>query len=276
MRAVPVRKTYSHGPVWWVLQESRATGSTRLVLLVLAECAQHQKCISSLSISEIMRLTKLSRSQVFFHLRALLELGEIVQLGRHSKTTACVYHLPKFCESGSARGVRLAGFQCPHVQHFQRNRGPVRQAAYINTEAALPVRETGLDDVSAPSAVAVPNVGERTPEAGRSKTPKPKVVREWVEAYSTDYQLRWREYADGTCIPSYEPATDIRPSDLEGSPEERAQWLAQLVAQHPTLARLCVLAKVVAASGPVGRAREAKSDLSQIVQPIESSSDLHA
>lgn len=262
MTPAPFGKSDSHRAAWWVLLESRATGSTRLVLLVLAACAQYQKCISSLSIREIMQLTKLSRSQVFFHLRALLELGEIVQLGRHSKTTACVYHLPKFCESGSSKGVRLAGFQCPHVQHFQRNRRPVRQAAYINTRAALPVRETGLNNVSAPPAPVAPNVGERTPQPGRSKTPKPKLVREWVEAYSTEKQLRWREYDNGWRFPFFEPASDVQPSTLEGSPEERAQWLAELVRQFPTLARIHDMANAAATKpGPESAPATVLADL---------------
>ena len=76
-------------------------------------------------------MAKLSRTQVFFHLRKLRQLGEIQKAGFHPGTGASVYRLTKFCNTGSDRQVRPPGVECRHLEAFRRVAGGVRQTAYI-------------------------------------------------------------------------------------------------------------------------------------------------
>jgi hypothetical protein len=130
-------------PVWWVLEHSRAKGSARLLLLVLAECANYRKCITFPSNKRLTLLTNLSRSQVYFHLRKLVDLGEIKDAGFAPSTGERVYHLVQFCERGKRNTVRFPGFSCPQTMMYERPAETVREPAYIEEREEESVREPG-------------------------------------------------------------------------------------------------------------------------------------
>jgi len=228
-------------PVCWVLQNSPTKASTKLVLVSLAAGTRHQKCVSSVPVSQIMRESGLSRTQAFSHLRILKRLGEIRQLGFHRQTGARVYHLAKFCESGSSQGVRLAGFCCPYVQAFQRDRQPVRTAAYINTKLPTTVREAGLRDrpetsllrAAQPAATATPLSSEE------------RIIREWTEPYGDSYDLHHLELADGSHVVRMELLQHKRPPVPKISTEEFAQLFSDMRQQIAWLGQKRSMATVV-------------------------------
>ena len=131
-------------PVWWVLEHSRARGSARLVLVVLAKCADYRKCITFPTIQKLMKLTGLSRRQVFSHLQGLRAGREIEGLGVLPGCGAGVFHLSRFCATGSDRGVLFSALRCPHVSAVQGLSKGVRKAAYIREKEGEGVRKTAL------------------------------------------------------------------------------------------------------------------------------------
>ncbi len=232
-RSLPPKPATSN-PVKWTLQNSRTKASTKLVLLALAAGTKHQKCISSVSITRLMTESGLSRTQIFSHLSTLRRLGEITQLGMDVRTANVrVYHLSKFCDSGSSGQVRLTGICCPYVRAFQRVRQTVRKTAYINTPKTTTIREAGLYDRS---ALPTTQPARCTPEALREFR-KELVIREWTEPYDESHNLRCWEFADGFKPVRIEPLFEKRPPVAALSSDEMAEQFAEARQQIAWLGR---------------------------------------
>jgi hypothetical protein len=162
---------HANDPVWWVLEHSRARGSAKLVLVVLAKCADYRKCITFPTIQKLMKLTGLSRRQVFSHLQSLRAGRDIEGLGVLPGCGAGVFHLSRFCSAGSDRGVLFSALRCPHVIAVQGLRKGVRKAAYIREKEGGRVRETALlNEFDWPAARVLRRISTKTGGAnGHSK-----------------------------------------------------------------------------------------------------------
>lgn len=143
-------------PVGWVLEHSRAKGSTRLVLVALAASVDYRKCITFPSVHRLMKLTGLSRGRIFWHLQKLCALGDIGKVRCLTNTGATVHHLCKFCEVGSYRGVLIPGLSCAHVQALERLAGGVLKSGYLSKREGASVLNSGLKAGASSPSLAAP------------------------------------------------------------------------------------------------------------------------
>lgn len=175
----------SSDPFWWALESSHARGSTRLVVLALAASTNYRRCIAFPSHSRLARLTLLSRSQVYFHLRKLVAMGEIVPVGFDPASGERVYHLVQFCDHGKQNTVRFPGFSCPQTLSYQQHHKTVRETAYVEQKERNGVRESGPSTTDARKARdsygdrfgATRRTGALPAVAGKYDRIKPVIVR---------------------------------------------------------------------------------------------------
>jgi hypothetical protein len=127
----------------------------------MAKCANYRKCITFPSIQKLMKLTGLSRRQVFSHLQSLRAAREIESLGVLPGCGAGVFHLCKFCATGSDKGVLFSALRCPHVRAVQGFTRGVRKTAYIREKEG----EEGMGVRKARQSSPPDGVGLRIPPA---------------------------------------------------------------------------------------------------------------
>lgn len=101
----------------WVLEHSRSEGATRLLLIVLAECAEH--CIAMPGVLQLEQKAKVSRRKVFYALRWAEKHGEVEQLQRLRGFTG-IYHFTKMGSAQKKRsGSDSAQNSCPYLTAFR-------------------------------------------------------------------------------------------------------------------------------------------------------------
>lgn len=90
--------------IGWVWDESQSSGSEMLVLLAIAEGANHDGTGSCFSASTVAKMTRLSERTVWRAIKSLLDCGEIAKDGESEKYKTTIYRFPLYQDS---RGDKL-------------------------------------------------------------------------------------------------------------------------------------------------------------------------
>jgi len=141
----------SHKVVRKVLEQSRARGSARMVLVVIAEHANHQGQRSFPGIPTISREANLSERQTYRALRKLVNSGELEIQKEKGPHGTNLYRVPLApgVTSETARGVT-----------FVANRGDIQGRKGMAPASPKPSEET----VKEPSRFHRSNGSDRDPE----------------------------------------------------------------------------------------------------------------
>jgi hypothetical protein len=91
--------------IGWVWDESQSSGSEMLVLLAIAEGANHDGTGSCFSAATVAKMTRLSERTVWRAIKSLLDSGEIEKDGESEKYKTTIYRFPQYQES---RGDKLS------------------------------------------------------------------------------------------------------------------------------------------------------------------------
>jgi hypothetical protein len=198
----------------WVWEHSKSEGSSRLVLLAIADAANREGGQSFQSAPSIARMTGLSVRTVWRCIDSLIEMGEITKEGRQGEYQTTVYALPavSICHS-----VNLARRDTGGISAVPKTSTAVPP---IGTQPHIPQKDnpkgSRLTDAFVPSELQLAWARKNTPDVDPTletaqfidhHIAKGSVMKDWGRAWQTwmRNQQKWSAPKQQTTIPANSP-----------------------------------------------------------------------
>lgn len=135
----------------WVWEHSESRGTSRLVLLAIADAANREGKQSFQSAASIARMTGASMRSVWRSIDELVDMGELLKAGKHGQYQTTVYELPGVPTGQGVKMARRAAGDTNGVPNAPVVVPPIGTQPQVDPKESNPKRGTRIDPGFAPS-----------------------------------------------------------------------------------------------------------------------------
>lgn len=147
----------------WVWEHSESRGTSRLVLLAIADAANREGKQSFQSAASIARMTGASMRSVWRAIDELVDLGELAKAGKHGQYQTTVYELPGVPTGQGVKMARRATGDTDAMPNGTDAVPPIGTQPHIDPKESNPKRATRISESFAPSKEHLEWASKETP-----------------------------------------------------------------------------------------------------------------